>query len=138
MIYLEGLYIPDWVKTISHYSNRPATQIVYTKFKKLHIGNGLITPSYFNGSGSTATYFYELTDLTLSPNAFSQNTSAIALYFDSMINLTDESITNLVTNLADRTGMTTNTIRLPIGIGNRMTQEQITTLQNKNWTVTFV
>ena len=55
-----------------------------------------------------------------------------------MVNLTNESVANLVTNLADRTGMTTNTIKLPIAIGNRMTQEQITTLQNKNWTVTFV
>ncbi len=138
LIYLEGLYIPDWVKTISHYSNKSATQIVYTKFKKLHIGNGLITPSYFTGSGSDATYFYNVTDLTLSPNAFSQNTDAITLHFDSMINLTDESIANLVTNLADRTGKTTNTIRLPIIISYRMTEEQITTLQNKNWTVTFV
>ena len=100
----------------------------------MHIGNGLVTPTYF----TTAKYFLNLTDLTLSPNAFSQNTSAVTLYFDYMVNLTNESIANLVTNLADRTGKTTNTIRLPIAIGNRMTDEQITTLQNKNWTVTFV
>lgn len=126
--HLKGLYLPDWVKSISSGGDS------YAKFKKLHIGNGLENPTYF-----TATkYFVNLTDLTLSPNAFSKNTSAITLYFDHMVNLTNESIANLVTNLADRTGKTTNTIRLPISIGNRMTSEQITTLQNKNWTVTFV
>ena len=126
--HLKGLYLPDWVKSISSGGGS------YAKFKKLHIGNGLVTPTYF----TAAKYFYNLTDLTLSPNAFSQNTDAITLYFDYMVNLTNESIANLVTNLADRTGKTTNTIRLPIAIGNRMTSEQITTLQNKNWTVTFV
>lgn len=138
IIFLEGLYIPDWVETIriSSTNTNASYRIMYTKFKKLHIGNGLITPTYFCNSPSV--YFYDLTDLTLSPNAFSQNTSAVTLYFDSMVNLTNESIANLVTNLADRTGKTTNTIRLPIVIGNRMTEEQITTLQNKNWTVTFV
>ena len=100
----------------------------------MHIGTGLVTPTYF----TAAKYLFNLTDLTLSPNAFSQNTSAVTLHFDYMVNLTNESIANLVTNLADRTGKTTNTIRLPIAIGNRMTSEQITTLQNKNWTVTFV
>ena len=124
--HLRSLYLPDWIKTI--------TGNGYPQFKKLHIGNGLVTPTYF----TSARYFLNLTDLTLSPNAFSQNTSAVTLYFDYMVNLTNESIANLVTNLADRTGMTTNTIRLPISIGNRMTSEQITTLQNKNWTVTFV
>ena len=125
--HLKGLYLPDWIKTITGGSS-------YPQFKKLHIGNGLVTPTYF----TSARYFINLTDLTLSPNAFSQNTSAVTLYFDYMVNLTNESIANLVTNLADRTGKTTNTIRLPIAIGNRMTSEQITTLQNKNWTVTFV
>lgn len=124
--HLKGLYLPDWITSISGSS--------YPKFKKLHIGNGLVTPTYF----TAAKYFLNLTDLTLSPNAFSKNTSAVTLYFDYMVNLTNESIANLVTNLADRTGKTTNTIRLPIAIGNRMTGEQITTLQNKNWTVTFV
>ena len=124
--HLKGLYLPDWIKTITGNS--------YPQFKKLHIGNGLVTPTYF----TDAKRFLNLTDLTLSPNAFSQNTSAVTLHFDYMVNLTNESIANLVTNLADRTGKTTNTIRLPIAIGNRMTSEQITTLQNKNWTVTFV
>ena len=124
--HLKGLYLPDWIKTINGGST--------PQFKKLHIGNGLVTPTYF----TAAKYFVNLTDLTLSPNAFSQNTSAVTLHFDYMVNLTNESIANLVTNLADRTGKTTNTIRLPIAIGNRMTSEQITTLQNKNWTVTFV
>lgn len=124
--HLKGLYLPDWIKTINGI-NTP-------QFKKLHIGNGLVTPTYF----TAAKYFLNLTDLTLSPNAFSQNTNAVTLHFDYMVNLTTESIANLVTNLADRTGKTTNTIRLPIAIGNRMTSEQITTLQNKNWTVTFV
>lgn len=127
--HLKGLYLPDWVKTITADSKATAPQ-----FKKLHIGNGLVSSSYF----TAAKYFLNLTDLTLSPNAFSQNTSAVTLHFDYMVNLTNESIANLVTNLADRTGKTTNTIRLPIAIGNRMTSEQITTLQNKNWTVTFV
>ena len=113
--HIKGLYLPDWVKSISSVNNN------YAKFKKLHIGNGLVNPTYF----TTAKYFLNLTDLTLSPNAFSQNTSAVTLYFDYMVNLTNESIANLVTNLADRTGKTTNTIRLPIAIGNRMTGEQI-------------
>ena len=126
--HIKGLYLPDWVESISSDGSS------YAKFKKLHIGNGLATPTYF----TSAKYFLNLTDLTLSPNAFSKNTSAVTLHFDYMVNLTNESIANLVTNLADRTGKTTNTIILPIAIGNRMTEEQITTLQNKNWTVTFV
>lgn len=126
--HIKGLYLPDWVKSLTNSGGS------YAKFKKLHIGNGLVTPTYF----TNAKYFVNLTDLTLSPNAFSQNTSAVTLHFDYMVNLTNESVANLVTNLADRTGKTTNTIRLPIAIGNRMTSEQITTLQNKNWTVTFV
>lgn len=124
--HLKGLYLPDWITSI--------LGVDYIQFKKLHIGNGLVTPNWFTGKR----YFLNLTDLTLSPNAFSKNTSAVTLGFDYMVNLTNESVANLVTNLADRTGKATNTIRLPIVIGNRMTEEQITTLQNKNWTVTFV
>ena len=51
--------------------------------------------------------------------------------------LTLESIANLVTNLADRTGKTANTIKFNNFQKALLTEEQLTTLQNKNWTVTF-
>lgn len=77
-------------------------------------------------------------NLTLSPNAYGLNEKALTLeapYYMPL--LTVESIANLVTNLADRTGKTANTIKFNKFQKTLLTEEQITTLQNKNWTVTF-
>ena len=77
-------------------------------------------------------------NLTISPNAFGLNTTATTLYFDYFHSLTATSLGNIVNNLADRTGMTANTVRFNKMHQTILTEEQITTLQNKNWTVTFV
>ena len=77
-------------------------------------------------------------NLTLSPNAYGLNETALTLeapYYMPL--LTVESIANLVTNLADRTGKTANTIKFNKFQKTMLTEEQLTTLQNKNWTVTF-
>ena len=77
-------------------------------------------------------------NLTLSPNAYGLNEKALTLaapYYMPL--LTVESIANLVTNLADRTGKTANTIKFNKFQKTLLTEEQLTTLQNKNWTVTF-
>lgn len=77
-------------------------------------------------------------NLTLSPNAYGLNETALTLeapYYMPL--LTVESIANLVTNLADRTGKTANTIKFNKFQKTLLTEEQLTTLQNKNWTVTF-
>lgn len=77
-------------------------------------------------------------NLTLSPNAYGLNETALTLeapYYMPLLTL--ESIANLVTNLADRTGKTANTIKFNKFQKTLLTEEQLTTLQNKNWTVTF-
>ena len=77
-------------------------------------------------------------NLTLSPNAYGLNETALTLeapYYMPLLTL--ESIANLVTNLADRTGKTANTVKFNKFQKSLLTEEQITTLQNKNWTVTF-
>ena len=77
-------------------------------------------------------------NLTLSPNAYGLNETALTLeapYYMPLLTL--ESIANLVTNLADRTGKNANTIKFNKFQKTLLTEEQLTTLQNKNWTVTF-
>lgn len=51
--------------------------------------------------------------------------------------LTLESINNLVENLADRTDKEANTIKFNKYQQTLLTEEQLETLANKNWTVTF-
>ena len=107
----------------------------------LHLPNTL---KRYNSSGNISTSgditvnCPNVRNLTLSPNAYGLNEKALTLaapYYMPL--LTVESIANLVTNLADRTGKTANTIKFNKFQKTMLTEEQLTTLQNKNWTVTF-
>ena len=130
-IFLLGLYVPDWVETLT---NSSYGGYASNRLKRLHLGNGLTGGTALTNSSSR---WNALKDLTVSSGAFSKNTTALTINFSSMTNITDESIDNIVTNFADRTGMVANTLKLPLSFSNRMTTEQIEILTNKNWTVTF-
>lgn len=99
------------------------------KLVKLHIGNK-ITKSINLGS-----VMYRLTDVTVSQNAFSLNTTALTLDFSSALNLTHESLMNIINNVADRTGMTANILKLHAQSKKLLTDEEKAILTNKNWTL---
>ena len=107
----------------------------------LHLPNTLKrynSSNQMSSNGDITVNCPNVRNLTLSPNAYGLNEKALTLeapYYMPL--LTVESIANLVTNLADRTGKTANTIKFNKFQKSLLTEEQITTLQNKNWTVTF-
>ena len=107
----------------------------------LHLPNTLkrcSTSSNTSANGDITVNCPNVRNLTLSPNAYGLNETALTLeapYYMPLLTL--ESIANLVTNLADRTGKTANTVKFNKFQKSLLTEEQITTLQNKNWTVTF-
>jgi hypothetical protein len=106
----------------------------------IHIPNSVSdyrdTKDWFIGSSSRS--FPNLRNLTISSGAFALDTSARTFYADKMRLLTKQSLANLVEGLGDRTGMSANTIRFTKLHQTMLTDEQIATLQDKNWTVTFV
>ena len=99
------------------------------KLAKLHIGNR-ISSNFTLGS-----WAIRLTDVTVSPNAFSSNTTAITLDFSSALNLTHESLMNIINNVADRTDMTANIIKLNTQSKKILTDEEKAILTAKNWTL---
>lgn len=136
-----SITVPESYQLISAHTNRGMMTM-----SEFHIPstidpnpNGISSSSiypYFHSAGLS--YFYNLRNLKVSPGAYGLNTSALTLYFEYCSQLTTESLANLVDNLADRTGMVANTIRFSNYHKSKLTDAQITTLQNKNWTVTFV
>ena len=139
---IEGsITIPESYQAITKYSSGNA---VDTKFpKNLHLPASINKDVFSSLSypfliSSSAIFGSYVQNLTLSPNAFGLNTNEVTLYFDYFHCLTSTSLNNIVNNLADRTGMTANTVRFNKMHQTILTEEQITTLQNKNWTVTFV
>ena len=143
---IEGsITIPECYQAVTKCTSGNANKEVYLP-KNVHIPASIDTtisgaPSasyqFLTGSG-VSTMCTLIQNLTLSPNAFGLNTNAVTLYFDHFYSLTATSLGNIVNNLADRTGMTANTVRFNKMQQTMLTGEQITTLQNKNWTVTFV
>lgn len=142
---IEGsITIPECYQAVAKYTGSTSNEAYLPK--NVHIPASIDTtisgaPSasyqFLTGSGvSTMGKFIQ--NLTISPNAFGLNTTAITLYFDYFYSLTATSLGNIVNNLADRTGMTANTVRFNKMHQTMLTEGQITTLQNKNWTVTFV
>lgn len=131
------LYIPDYYNSVSLPSSSYGSSRV-CQFSTIHIPNSISktgTNMLFVGSNIT---YPNLKNITISPNAFMLNTTAVTFYADNMPLLTEQSIANLVEGLGDRTGMTANIIRFTKIQHNLISDEQVETLQNKNWTVTFV
>jgi hypothetical protein len=112
------------------------TSDVSKSIETLHIGNGLTdwkinTSSTGFGNGM----FIHLKNVTMSQNAFNKNTAALTLDFEYATNLTRQSVTNIVNNVADRTGMTANILKLSPAVKMNMPDSEKEILTNKNWTL---
>ena len=131
------VYIPNSYKRI--YTNT-TTNSVPLAIETMHFPNSITeTGNYDWFTSNQGPMFYTLRNLTMSPNAFEKFTAACTLYFDRAPNLTVQSLTNIVEALADRTGMTAGTVRFSKYYHQKnITDEQITSLQSRNWTVSFV
>lgn len=131
------IYIPNSYTSID---TTTSTQNMAIPIETLHIPNSLkntgSTYCWFTGAGSPI--FDCLFNVTMSDNAFALPTSTFTLYFDKMPNLTVASLTNIVNALADRTGKTAGTVRFTKVHQKKLTEEQIASLQSRNWTVSFV
>lgn len=144
------LEIPDCYKSVSVSGASSSVNSGYGHYycytlpcATLHLPNTINT--MYKAYSSPYTNGYDITfwcsnvrNLTLSPNAYGLNETALTLeapYYMPLLTL--ESLANLITNLADRTGKTANTIKFNKFQKTLLTEEQLTTLQNKNWTVTF-
>ena len=99
------------------------------KLVKVHIGNK-ITKSINLGVS-----LYRLTDVTMSKNAFYLNTTALTLDLATATNITHESMMNIINNVADRTDMTANILKLNAQSKKLLTDEEIAILTAKNWTL---
>lgn len=105
---------------------------------KIYIGSGL--SSYFTFYSSSTTYLdnmgfgIELKEVDLSENTFSANTSAITFNLSNCY-LNKENVLNLFNKLADRTGKTTNILKLSTYSKSLVTDEEKAILTNKNWTI---
>jgi hypothetical protein len=129
------MYIPNTYIRIAE-----GTSAVYRNIFTLHIPNSISTygsnTDWFLGQSSYG--FPSLRNLTISPNAFVLDATARTFYADKMPMLTKQSLDNLVEGLGDRTGKSANTVRFTKWHKAMLTDEQISSLQSKNWTVTFV
>ena len=66
---------------------------------------------------------------------FKQETVLVSISFAQSSILSDESIQSIIDGLADLTGQTTQTITFHATVKNKLTQEQITAITDKNWTL---
>lgn len=66
---------------------------------------------------------------------FKPNTIKISIRFSNLYDLTDESIQSIVGGLADLTGQESQTITFHADVKAKLTDEQITTITSKNWTL---
>jgi hypothetical protein len=129
------MYIPNAYTRVSD-----GTTNIQRNIFTLHIPNSIST---FGGNtdwflGQSSYSFPSLRNLTISPNAFVLDATARTFYADKMPMLTKQSLDNLVEGLGDRTGKSANTVRFTKYHKAMLTDEQISSLQSKNWTVTFV
>lgn len=127
------LYVPDWVNNLDIESTNSYKT---WGLKTAHLGNGFTvikTGGIFSNSNN---YFNNLQNLTLSPG-FGQNfTTATSLYVNQHYSLSIESLKNICENLADRTGKTVCTAIFSYNQRSYLSDDDITLLQAKNWTVT--
>lgn len=121
------LYVNDSISTLGVTSSASGSQWA-SAIRKLHLGNGLT--KFLNASTC-----YALEDLTLSEDTFGINESAYTLDFSYSQNLSRQSVLNLFNNLADRTGMATNVLRLHAFTKTIVTDEEKAILTAKNWTL---
>lgn len=131
------IYIPNSYSSII---TNTTTSNVPLPIETLHIPNSIsvVNANYGWFVGKNSPVFDCLFNVTMSDNAFALPTSTFALYFDKMPNLTIASLTNIVNALADRTGKTAGTVRFTKVHQKKLTEEQIASLQSRNWTVSFV
>ena len=139
-IIIRELDLSDNITKLSYSGGESSTYSYFRIVSKIHFGNGLTAvPSVSLGStGSYSDKYYfnvSLTDVTVSPNAFGLNTSAITLDFSYAYNLTRESVLNMFNNFADRTDMTANILKLNAIQKALVTDEEKAILTNKNWTL---
>lgn len=125
------LIIPDNVYSYNQY----ATSNSINNINDLHIGNGLNSWGRRQGNSVYAFNPYGLKNVTVSEGAWGINTTAVTIDFSYASNLTRESVLNLFNNLADRTGMTANVLKLHAFTKSLVTDEEKAILTNKNWTL---
>lgn len=123
--YVLELFVSDSVSLLG--STATASRYWSSTIRKMHLGNGL--------TKIDSQYFYALEDLTLSEGTFGINTSAYTLDFSLSQNLSRQSVLNLFNNLADRTGMTANVLKLSTFTKTLVTDEEKAILTSKNWTL---
>lgn len=124
---IKELFITDNVSSVN--LNVSTGNNVYPILEKLHIGNG-ITSTVLDFQ-----YCYNLKEITVSPNAFGLNTTAITVDFSKSTEISRRSILNMFNNFADRTGMTANILKLSTFTKSLVTDEEKAILTNKNWTL---
>lgn len=131
------IYIPNSYARI--YTNNSSNNLPLP-IETLNIPNSLKNAGsqYDWFVGVNSPIFDSLFNVTMSDNAFALPTSTFTLYFDKMPNLTVASLTNIVNALADRTGKTAGTVRFTKVHQKKLTEEQIASLQSRNWTVSVV
>lgn len=66
---------------------------------------------------------------------FNEGSVKISISFASSNLLSAESIQSIIDGLADLTGVTAQTLTFHTDVKNKLTQEQLTTITNKNWTL---
>lgn len=136
---VKNLIIDDTVTSCvvySYYTSSARTNDVSKTVETLHIGNGLTEWKLASGSTDTGNgMFIHLKNVTMSQNAFSKNTTALTLDLEYATDLTRQSVTNIVNNVADRTGMTANILKLSPAVKMNMPDSEKEILTNKNWTL---
>lgn len=66
---------------------------------------------------------------------FAEKSIAVNVSFDASQYLTGESIQSIIDGLADLTDGTTKTIKLHVNVKSNLTDDQILSITNKNWTL---
>lgn len=66
---------------------------------------------------------------------FTENSIKVGLKFYDCILLSDDSIRSIIDGLADLTGQETQTLTLHADVKAKLTEDQITTITSKNWTL---
>lgn len=68
---------------------------------------------------------------------FKENSIPLSIGFADSLNLTDETIQNIIDGLADLTGATAQTLTLHATVGAKLTDDQKAAASAKNWTISY-
>lgn len=83
-----------------------------------------------NSTENAFQYCYALQDIE-----FAKETIKVNISFANSELLTAESIQSIIDGLADLTGGTTQTLTVHQTVRNKLTEDQLTTISNKNWAI---